>query len=195
MKRTSKKWRTGCTGLLSLLGTCVVLYWLFPPSTQPTAVRQAPALPLAVNTPGPTVSPASVLVITDTPLPTLPPVALPTVTPEPTDTQAPTATPAPLPTDTLAPTEEEAPTNTPEPLPTDTPLPLPTDTPTDVAPASNQAPTECLIKGNVNSKGDKIYHVPGDRDYSRTKVKPEEGDQWFCTEADAQAAGFRAPNH
>lgn len=54
----------------------------------------------------------------------------------------------------------------------------------------------CAIKGNVNSKKDRIYHVPGWRDYNRTNVKPEEGDRWFCTEAEAIAAGFRAPlNH
>ncbi|MEZ4705781.1 MAG: SH3 domain-containing protein [Caldilineaceae bacterium] len=54
----------------------------------------------------------------------------------------------------------------------------------------------CAIKGNVNSRGDKIYHAPGFRDYEKTDVKPEEGDRWFCTEEEARAAGFRAPkNH
>jgi hypothetical protein len=49
----------------------------------------------------------------------------------------------------------------------------------------------CVIKGNVNSSGDKIYHVPGGASYNRTNIKPEEGDRWFCTTAEAQAAGFR----
>lgn len=49
----------------------------------------------------------------------------------------------------------------------------------------------CAIKGNVNSKGEKIYHTPGQRDYERTDIKPEEGDRWFCTPQEAQAAGFR----
>jgi hypothetical protein len=49
----------------------------------------------------------------------------------------------------------------------------------------------CAIKGNVNSDQVKIYHTPGQRDYNRTDIKPEEGDRWFCTEAEAQAAGFR----
>ncbi|WP_297633547.1 SH3 domain-containing protein [Caldilinea sp.] len=54
----------------------------------------------------------------------------------------------------------------------------------------------CAIKGNVNSRGEKIYHMPGWRDYDRTDIKPEEGDVWFCTAAEAEAAGFRAPrNH
>lgn len=54
----------------------------------------------------------------------------------------------------------------------------------------------CAIKGNVNSKKEKIYHMPGWRDYDKTNVKPGEGDRWFCTEGEAVAAGFRAPyNH
>ena len=50
----------------------------------------------------------------------------------------------------------------------------------------------CAIKGNVNSAGERIYHVPGGQFYSRTDIKPEEGDRWFCTSAEAQSAGFRA---
>ena len=43
-----------------------------------------------------------------------------------------------------------------------------------------------LIKGNINSKGEKIYHVPGGRYYDVT-----EPEVWFETEEEAQAAGFR----
>lgn len=50
---------------------------------------------------------------------------------------------------------------------------------------------ECVIKGNVNSDGEKIYHYPGCKSYNVTKIKPEEGDRWFCTESEAQSAGFR----
>lgn len=52
----------------------------------------------------------------------------------------------------------------------------------------------CAIKGNVNSKGDWIYHVPRSRSYNITTINFEEGDRWFCTIAEAVAAGFRAPN-
>lgn len=45
-----------------------------------------------------------------------------------------------------------------------------------------------LIKGNINAKGEKIYHVPGSANYDRTN--PEE---WFATEEEAQEAGYRAP--
>ncbi|HOB16609.1 MAG TPA: thermonuclease family protein [Defluviitoga sp.] len=43
-----------------------------------------------------------------------------------------------------------------------------------------------LIKGNINSSGEKIYHIPGGIYYEQTI--PE---VWFKTEEEAQAAGFR----
>ena len=43
----------------------------------------------------------------------------------------------------------------------------------------------CSIKGNINSKGNKIYHSPGQRDYENTQ--PEE---MFCTAEEAEAAGL-----
>jgi Micrococcal nuclease (thermonuclease) homologs len=44
----------------------------------------------------------------------------------------------------------------------------------------------CDIKGNINSKGEKIYHMPSSRHYYITK--PE---MMFCTEEEAKEAGFR----
>ena len=43
-----------------------------------------------------------------------------------------------------------------------------------------------LIKGNINSKGEQIYHLPGGAYYNKTI--PE---KWFKTELEAQEAGFR----
>jgi micrococcal nuclease len=43
-----------------------------------------------------------------------------------------------------------------------------------------------LIKGNINSKKEKIYHMPGGQYYDQTN--PEE---WFKTEQEALDAGFR----
>ena len=51
---------------------------------------------------------------------------------------------------------------------------------------------DCRIKGNINAKGERIYHAPGGQLYDRVKVDLEKGERWFCTEADAQAAGWRA---
>jgi micrococcal nuclease len=65
------------------------------------------------------------------------------------------------------------------------------DTSVGQAPAVSSGPPAAPscpnpVKGNINSKGDKIYHVPGGSAYKRTI--PE---QWFCSEQEAQEAGFR----
>ena len=52
--------------------------------------------------------------------------------------------------------------------------------------ASEKSTAECSIKGNINSSGEKIYHVISGRYYKITK--PE---QWFCSEEEAIKAGFR----
>jgi len=50
----------------------------------------------------------------------------------------------------------------------------------------------CNIKGNIsiNSRA-KIYHVPGQEYYEATKISPQYGERWFCSEAEARAAGWR----
>lgn len=50
----------------------------------------------------------------------------------------------------------------------------------------NKACTEPTIKGNINSNGEKIYHIPSGQYYQITKA-----EEMFCTEKDAQKAGFR----
>jgi endonuclease YncB( thermonuclease family) len=61
-----------------------------------------------------------------------------------------------------------------------------------LAPASStSAPSpECIIKGNVNRQGERIYHMPGQTAYATINM----GDprkRWFCSEDDARAAGWR----
>ena len=51
--------------------------------------------------------------------------------------------------------------------------------------------SECKIKGNISSKGIKIYHVPSGRYYSQTKINTSKGEKWFCSEGDAVTAGWR----
>ena len=55
----------------------------------------------------------------------------------------------------------------------------------------NSSPRACRIKGNVARDGERIYHVPGGKYYDRTRIDPEKGERWFCTEAEAGAAGWR----
>jgi len=51
----------------------------------------------------------------------------------------------------------------------------------------------CMIKGNINRSGERIYHLPGTRGYAETRIDPAYGEGWFCSEEDAKAAGWRAP--
>lgn len=50
----------------------------------------------------------------------------------------------------------------------------------------------CIIKGNISySTGEKIYHVPGQENYTDTVIDASKGEGWFCTESEAVAAGWR----
>jgi micrococcal nuclease len=51
-------------------------------------------------------------------------------------------------------------------------------------------PPGCQIKGNIARDGRKLYHLPGSSAYALTKVDPEKGERWFCTAAEAEAAGW-----
>ena len=58
--------------------------------------------------------------------------------------------------------------------------------------AEQKSPEGCPIKGNISANG-KIYHPPWSPWYTRTKVSTSKGERWFCDEAEAIAAGWRAP--
>ena len=51
--------------------------------------------------------------------------------------------------------------------------------------------TDCSIKGNISSSGERIYHVPGGAYYSRTKITKSKGERYFCTEDEARNSGWR----
>lgn len=61
--------------------------------------------------------------------------------------------------------------------------------PASTGPASS--PSTCRIKGNINSAGNRIYHVPGQARYETTTINQQAGERWFCTTAEAEAAGWR----
>ena len=67
-------------------------------------------------------------------------------------------------------------------------------------PASASVPSgkksgDCLIKGNINSGNKRIYHVPGSASWANTRIDESKGERWFCSEEEAQAAGWRAPKN
>ena len=49
----------------------------------------------------------------------------------------------------------------------------------------------CNIKGNINGKGEHIYHMPGQTYYQETQINESRGERWFCSESEARAAGWR----
>jgi endonuclease YncB( thermonuclease family) len=49
----------------------------------------------------------------------------------------------------------------------------------------------CAIKGNIGRTGKRIYHLPGQADYAATRINERAGERFFCSEAEARAAGFR----
>lgn len=183
-----KRWRSGCVGKLYVTGMGILLSICLCSGLAALAPSRAPATrtqPIIAITP----------TATDTAEPTA------TITVEPaTDTPAPTDTP--IPTDTPVPTQPPTappPTNTPRPA---APVVVPPVVPpvrsggavnpfTCIGGCTTAPDPSCNIKGNVNSRGERIYHTPALRDYDRTNIRPEEGDRWFCTEEEAQQAGFR----
>ncbi len=59
------------------------------------------------------------------------------------------------------------------------------------SPNSNLNST-CKIKGNISiNSGNKIYHVPGQKDYEKTRIQSEHGEKWFCSEQEAINAGWK----
>jgi len=56
----------------------------------------------------------------------------------------------------------------------------------------NRTNPDCNIKGNISIKSrERIYHVPGQRYYPETVIRPEFGERWFCSEQEAMSAGWR----
>lgn len=121
----------------------------------------------------------------------------PSDTPPATQTETQSASPSstepekqPSPSKTDNATSNEAATNSET-------VPVPTNnssnnTTVNTTPKNNirydgEGPNGETIKGNINSKGEKIYHVPGGAYYDRT-----DAEEWFFTEEDAKAAGYRA---
>ena len=57
--------------------------------------------------------------------------------------------------------------------------------------AKRAAPNGCPIKGNV-SRGRRVYILPWSSDYKRVRITRRRGERWFCSETEAQAAGWKA---
>ena len=56
--------------------------------------------------------------------------------------------------------------------------------------AKSQAPEGCPIKGRVAS-GTRVYVLPWSSTYDSVRVSATRGERWFCSEEEAQAAGWK----
>jgi len=57
---------------------------------------------------------------------------------------------------------------------------------------NNTSPnSSCTIKGNINSSGEKIFHVVGCGSYDKTSIDESNGEKWFCSEQEALNSGWR----
>lgn len=61
----------------------------------------------------------------------------------------------------------------------------------ELSPPDSAGPAGCPIKGNISRSG-RIYHLPGQQDYDSARIDESRGERWFCSEAEAHAAGWRA---
>ncbi|GGK43881.1 thermonuclease family protein [Salinarimonas ramus] len=52
-------------------------------------------------------------------------------------------------------------------------------------------PGGCTIKGNVSRSGRRLYHTQDSPDWERTRIDERDGERWFCSEAEARAAGWQ----
>jgi micrococcal nuclease len=62
---------------------------------------------------------------------------------------------------------------------------------TTIVPSAILNAGKCMIKGNISASGDKIYHISGCGSYDKTSINENTGERWFCTEKEAQDAGWR----
>lgn len=58
-------------------------------------------------------------------------------------------------------------------------------------PAPAPPSADCVIKGNISRSGEHIFHMPGQRDYHRTRINEDNGERWFCSAENARKAGWR----
>jgi endonuclease YncB( thermonuclease family) len=55
-------------------------------------------------------------------------------------------------------------------------------------------PGACRIKGNISGNG-QLYHLPGTAGWAQTRIDLSKGERWFCTVAEAEAAGWQRAGH
>ena len=62
-----------------------------------------------------------------------------------------------------------------------------------IAPEVGQLGEDCNVKGIIDDDGSQVYLVPTDRGFNRVTVDQSKGEQLFCSDEEARAAGWRRP--
>jgi endonuclease YncB( thermonuclease family) len=62
------------------------------------------------------------------------------------------------------------------------------------SPKSSDWVRRCNVKGALGPAGEAIYYVPTDQDYEQVAIDPARGEQMFCSDEEARAAGWTRPN-
>jgi len=70
------------------------------------------------------------------------------------------------------------------------PAAAPAPAPATPAAKADAHPAGCDIKGNISQRGRKVFHTPDSPAYAQVKVDTAAGERWFCTEAEAEKAGW-----
>jgi len=66
--------------------------------------------------------------------------------------------------------------------------------PRNFAESENAQPLDekCVIKGNISKNNpEKLYFLPECPSYSQVRINLKNGERYFCTESEAQSAGFK----
>lgn len=157
---------TTCLVLLSVLA----LASCGKKSEEPTATNNSPNEPVVTQSSTPAAS------------------TTPSNTPTTTASATPTSSKEPTTTASATPPKASTTTNTPKPNKSASKT-LPAEAEKlGVKPQGTNCPSNAPIKGNINNKGNKIYHEAKEANYKQ--VKPE---ICFADVATAQKAGFRSP--
>lgn len=75
------------------------------------------------------------------------------------------------------------------PLLTTTPEVVPPTATVELVPTVTPTPA-CVVKGNIDARGRKLYHLPGSPNYNQVVIDPSKGEKCFDTEQDAVDAGW-----
>ncbi|MEZ5816033.1 MAG: thermonuclease family protein [Hyphomicrobiaceae bacterium] len=62
------------------------------------------------------------------------------------------------------------------------------------AAAKREAPDGCPIKGRVRGE-ERVYLLPWESNYARVRIRKRRGERWFCSQDEAEAAGWRSAHN